>query len=306
MMKKTSVKQKLHGIIPPMITPLSSQNELDHEGTTRLINHLLSGGVHGIFLLGTTGEGPSLSERLKREFISFVSKEVSGKVPIVVGISNTSFVESINLAGFCADNNIDAVVITPPFYYPAGQQELIEYFTHLTRELPLPLLVYNMPAMTKIHMHIETVKKIADTDEVIGIKDSSGNMIYYHELLNEMKGKEDFITLIGPEELLAESVIFGGSGGIPGGANVFPKLYVDTYEAARNNDLKSVRALQHKIFILREIYSCGAYSSSLIKGIKCALKSLGICNDFMAEPFNSFGEIQRTQIINILKQLEMK
>lgn len=296
---------EFNGIIPPMATPLLSAKQLDFEGLKQLIDHLISGGVHGLFLLGTTGEGPSISERMKREFIEYSAKEVAGRVPIMVAISNTAFEESIDLANFCAENNVDALVITPPYYYPSGQPELVEYFTHLTRELPLPLFVYNMPMMTKTHLEVKTVRKISEINGIIGIKDSSCNMIYYHELLNEFRDDKDFIKLIGPEELLAESVIFGGNGGIPGGANVYPQLYVNLYNAAKEGNLSKMAELQKTLFILRKIYSCGAFSSSLIKGIKCSLKCLGICNDFMAEPFHCFREEQKTEIIKNLKELNL-
>lgn len=295
--------KKLKGIIPPMATPLASARELDFDGVERLINHMIDGGVNGLFLLGTTGEGPSISARMKRELIEFSAEKVAGRVPIISAISDTSFEESIALAEFCTDKNIDAVVITPPYYYPSGQAELIEYFTHLTSELPLPLFLYNMPAMTKTHLEVPTVRELSKLDGVVGIKDSSCNMIYYHELLDEFRDDPNFTTLIGPEELLAESVIFGGDGGIPGGANVHPRLYVSIYESAKNGDLAKIAELQKKIFTLRKIYSCGQYASSLIKGVKCALHCMGICDNFMAEPFHSFGNEQKTEIIKILKTL---
>jgi 4-hydroxy-tetrahydrodipicolinate synthase len=130
-------------------------------------------------------------------------------------------------------------------------------------------------------------------------------MIYYHELLDEFRDDANFTTLIGPEELLAESVIFGGDGGIPGGANVHPRLYVSIYDAAKKGDLAKIAELQRELFLLRRIYQCGAYSSSLIKGVKCALKCLGVCGDFMAEPFHCFGEEQELKIKAVLAKLEL-
>jgi 4-hydroxy-tetrahydrodipicolinate synthase len=296
---------KLRGIIPPVITPLQSTSELDVDGTKKLVNHILAGGVHGLFLLGTTGEGPSIDFVLKKEFITLVSEEVDDRVPIIVGISDTSFNESIKIAEHSCEKGAVAVVATPPYYFPAGQAELIEYMTHLVKKLPLPLFVYNMPAMTKINIEPETVRELSKIDGICGLKDSSGNMIYYHEILDMMRDRSDFTVLIGPEEMLAESVIFGGDGGISGGANIFPQLYVDMYEAAVRQDIPTILELQKKIFILRNIYSCGQFSSSMIKGVKCALHCMGICSDFMAEPFRSFSEKQEKEIRAILKILEL-
>ncbi len=286
-----------------MVTPLKSTSELDVEGTKRLVGHLLEGGVHGLFLLGTTGEGPSIDFALKKAFIDLVSEEVAGRVPIIVGISDTSFNESVKIAEYSCGKGAAAVVATPPYYFPAGQAELLEYMTHLVKKLPLPLFVYNMPAMTKINIEPETVRQLSRIDGICGLKDSSCNMIYYHEILDMMRDRPDFTVLIGPEELLAESVLFGGHGGISGGANVFPRLYVDMYEAAVRQNLPVILELQKKIFLLRKIYSCGQYSSSLIKGVKCALHCMGICSDFMAEPFHAFGEEQKQKIKKVLRTL---
>lgn len=301
-MKKTDLKN-IRGVIPPIVTPLKSTSELDVKGTKRLVKHLLEGGVHGLFLLGTTGEGPSIDFALKKEFIDMVSEEVSGRVPIIVGISDTSFNESVKIAEHSYEKGAAAVVATPPYYFPAGQAELVEYMTHLVKKLPLPLFVYNMPAMTKINIEPASVRQLSEIDGICGLKDSSCNMIYYHEILDMMRDRPDFTVLIGPEEMLAESVLFGGDGGISGGANIFPRLYVDMYEAAVRRDFPAILELQKKIFILRKIYSCGQYSSSLIKGIKCALHCMDICSDFMAEPFHAFGERQEKEIKEILRPL---
>src|ERR1700744_6220445 len=112
------MKLPLTGIIPPMITPLRGRDELDVAGLERLIEHILGGGVHGLFILGSTGEGPSLSERLKRELIERSAKIVDHRVPLLVGISDTSLADSIALAKHAAEAGADAVVCTSPFYFP--------------------------------------------------------------------------------------------------------------------------------------------------------------------------------------------
>lgn len=301
---KKNVKS-FRGIIPPMVTPLLSGKEIDRKGTAKLIDHMMAGGVHGIFILGTTGEGPSIDLDMKKELIELVCEKVSGAIPVLVGITDTSFNESISIAEYSHEKGADAVVVAPPYYFPSGQAELIEYISHLVKELPLPLFVYNMPVMTKTNIDPQTVLRLSEIDGICGLKDSSCNMIYYHQILEMMRDRPDFTVLIGPEEMLAESVIFGGHGGIPGGANIFPQLYVEIYEAALRRDITAVLELQRRIFVLRRIYSCGQYASSLIKGVKCALNCMDICSDFMAEPFHSFGTEQRNKIIEILKELRL-
>ncbi|MHC4370339.1 MAG: dihydrodipicolinate synthase family protein, partial [Planctomycetota bacterium] len=197
----------LCGIIPPLVTPLLDRDTLDTAGLERLIEHVLAGGVHGLFILGTTGEAPSLSYRLRYELIDRVCRQVSGRVPVLVGITDTSFVESVNIARKAEDAGARAVVLAPPYYFPAGQMELLEYLKHLTAELPLPVFLYNMPSHTKLVFEPETIRAAADFPGVAGIKDSSGNMMYFRRLQALLRDRPDFSVLMGPEELLAEAVL---------------------------------------------------------------------------------------------------
>ena len=294
----------LCGVVPPLVTPLADEYNLDLPGLKKLIEHVLAGGVHGLFLLGTTGEGPSLSNELKYDMVKKSCEIIAGRVPVLVGITDTSFAESIRLAEHAAVCGADAVVLAPPYYFPAGQPELLEYFEHLAPKLPLPLFLYNMPSMTKVTIEVETLRKAADIDNIVGFKDSGCNMIKYHEYINAMRDKPDFSMLIGPEELLGESVLFGGHGGVAGGANIKPRLFVDMYEAAVAGDLDEMKKLQKEIFIMRQLYSCGKYSSTFIKGVKCALNCMGICSDFMAEPFHAFRQTERDKVEALLTEIK--
>lgn len=287
----------LRGIVPPMVTPLLDRDTLDIPGLERLVEHLITGGVAGLFVLGTTGEAPSLSYRLRRELVERTIKLVNGRVPVLVGITDTAFVESLALAKFSASCGAQAVVTSAPFYFAAGQPELSEYIEHLVTELPLPLFLYNMPALTKVSFELDTVKRAMDHQRIIGMKDSSGDMIYFHRLLELSKQRSDWTVLIGPEELTPEAVLLGGHGGVNGGANLHPRLYVDLYQAAAAQDLPCVRKLHAEVMALSgSIYTVGRHRSALIKGLKCALSLMGICNDAVAEPFQSFREPERERI----------
>ncbi|MEZ6044788.1 MAG: dihydrodipicolinate synthase family protein [Planctomycetaceae bacterium] len=303
-MSESKLPKPLSGIIPPMITPLADRDTLDVEGLERLVEHILAGGVHGLFVLGTTGEAPSLSYRLRQEVLERTCKIVNGRVPVIVGITDTSYVESVNLAEFSADCGADAVVLAAPYYFPAGQPELLEYVTHIAAELPLPLYLYNMPSLTKVTFDPNMVKQALDIPNVIGLKDSSGNMIYLHEIIQICKDRPDFTLLVGPEQLLAESVLMGGHGGINGGANLAPKLYVDLYNAAKAEDMATVRKLHDQVMQLAmSIYTVGKHGSTYLKGLKCALSCAGICNDALAEPFTNFKSAERAQVQAALEKL---
>jgi 4-hydroxy-tetrahydrodipicolinate synthase len=294
----------LRGIIPPMVTPLSAPDALDTPGLERLIEHILTGGVHGLFILGTTGEAPSLSHRLRHEFVERVCTQVAGRVPVLVGITDTSFVESLNLAGKSAEAGADALVLAAPYYFQTGQAELLEYLKHLVPQLPLPVLLYNMPGRPQYVFEADTVKAASQLPGIVGLKDSSANMMYFRLLQSVMEDRPDFSLLMGPETLLAETVLLGGHGGVCGGANLLPKLYVDLYEAALAKDLPRVEALHKKVVqINATLYRVGRYASSLLKGLKCALSCLDICSDFVAEPFHRFREPERQIVRRYVEEL---
>ncbi len=303
-MKSSTLPTPLRGIIPPMITPMVDRDTLDAQGLERLIEHLLDGGVHGLFILGTTGEAPSLSYRLRHDLIDRTCRHVNGRVPVLVGITDTSFVESINLANYAAKAGATAVVLSAPYYFPAGQPELLEYIEDIVAELPLPVFLYNMPSHTKLTFEPETLRRAIAVPKIVGLKDSSAQMIYFHKIKQIASERPDFSLLVGPEELLGESVLAGAHGGVCGGANLFPRLYVQLYEAAAHAQLERMAVLHAKVMRLGEtIYSVGRHRSAFIKGLKCALSCLGVCDDFMAEPFQRFRVSQRELVQRYLAEM---
>jgi len=276
----------LRGIIPPLVTPLSRPDRLDADGLPRLIEHVLAGGVSGLFVLGTTGEGPSLSYRLRREMVQRTVQHVNGRVPVLVGITDTAFAESVRMAEHAAELGAAAVVLAPPPYFPAEQEDLARYCEHLAQEVSLPLYLYNMPTHTKLNFAPETVQRLMQVPRIAGIKDSSGQMIYFHKLCRLAAQRPDWSVLIGPEELLAEAVLLGGDGGVCGGANLFPRLYVELYEAARTGDRERAATLHDQVMrVATAVYSLASHGAAVTAGLKSALACLGICQAEMAQPF---------------------
>jgi len=295
---KTNFNTPLSGIIPPLVTPLKDNETLDIESLERLIEHLIAGGVHGLFVLGTTGEEQSLSYDMRKQMIRESCRINHGRLPLLACISDTSIVESIKLARVAADCGADGVVSAPPYYFATGQPELQQFYEELVPQLPLPVFLYNMPSHVKVSFAPETVARIAENPQVVGFKDSSANAVYFQSVMFRMKHRPDFAMLVGPEEMTGESVLLGAQGGINGGANMFPRLYVAMYDAARAHDLERVLQLQQYIMqISTTIYTVGRHGSSYLKGLKCALSLLGIINDdFVASPFYKFEAPEREKI----------
>jgi 4-hydroxy-tetrahydrodipicolinate synthase len=289
-----------------MLTPLADRDTLDVAGLERLIEHVLSGDPSGLFILGTTGEGPSLSYRMRHELIDRVAEQVAGRVPLLVGVTDTASVEAVEVADYAADAGAQAVVLSAPPYFPTGQGDLVRYVEHMAEELSLPIFLYNMPSHTKLAFAPQTVRRLMELPKVVGLKDSSADLIYFHRVRELTSDRPDFSLLVGPEELLAETVLLGGDGGVSGGANLDPKLYVDLYNAAAAGDLDRVAELHARVMsISGRIYAVDRDGSGVIKGLKCALSLLGVCSDVPAEPLQPLGEAERRLVGKYLEELDL-
>ena len=297
--------KKIQGIIPPMITPLLGEDTIDRKGAQQLVERMIAGGVHALFLLGTTGESQSLSLACRYEFVELVCGLVAGRVPVLVGITETSLTESVKLAEKAKECGAAGVVAAAPYYFAPSQQELIDYYTALADRSPLPLYLYNMPSHVKVFLEAKTVAALAEHPNIVGLKDSSANMNYFAQLTYLLREKPDFALYVGPEELTGEAVLMGADGGVNGGANMFPELYVAMYNVAKAHDIEKVKELQKQIMaISTTIYTVGKWGSSYLKGVKCACSLLGIINDdFLPLPYKKFEAEERAKIAAALKAI---
>lgn len=291
-----NIEFPLRGIIPPVVSPLLSDNELDEVGLERLLQHLLKGGVHALFLLGTTGEACSLPYKLREKLIRRACAIIDKKVPVMVGITDTSFHDSIEMAHVCKEAGADMVVVAPPYYYPLAEIEMLRYLDDLVPKLPMPFLLYNIPSHTKLHLSIDAVKHARELGAV-GYKDSSGDMLYLMQLIDQFKEHPDFSVITGTEMFIPENIRHGGHGAIAGGANLFPRLFVEFYNAAVEGDEEKIESLRKIVLMIyNTIYNIGTFGSRYTVGTKSALASLGICNDYVAHPLRKFNGKEKETI----------
>jgi 4-hydroxy-tetrahydrodipicolinate synthase len=294
-----------------MITPLNAEGALDSASVQKLIEHLIAGGVHGIFILGTTGEFSGLSYQVRRELITQTCELVAGRVPVLVGITDVSIEESIALADYAEEAGAGAVVAAPPFYITIDQSEMYSYFKQLADGISIPMFLYNMPSHTKLIIEVDTVVKLSSHERIIGLKDSSAHGVYFQSLCHAFRDQPDFVLMVGPEEMMAETVLMGSHGGVCGGANLFPEVYVGLYEAAVKRDFGKVKEYQAVVMeISTKIYQVGGYKSSYMKGLKTAMSFRGLCQAQFASPLYPFSEEEveelRKRLIEISNQLELK
>ncbi|MEI7423387.1 MAG: dihydrodipicolinate synthase family protein [Prolixibacteraceae bacterium] len=294
----------LRGIIPPMITPLKSNDVLDRTGVERLIEHIIGGGVHGLFLLGTNGEGPSLSYRLKKEFLKLSCEIVKGRVPVLVGITDSAFSGALEIADYAKSVGADSVVVAPPFYFPASESEMINYVEKLAAATPLPFVLYNMPMHTKVNLTIPIVKRARELG-CIGIKDSSGDMANMYMLIDAFKEYQDFSLIVGTELYTSDALLGGAHGSVAGGANVFPKLFVDLYDASLKKDLVTIAKIKDQIvWLCNTIYQVSPSAARITISFKTMLSLMGICSDEMALPLMKLENEDRQKISSYLDEMK--
>ena len=306
---------KLSGLIPPMVTPLDAKRRLDKKGTRNMVHHLLKGGVDGIFLLGTTGEGPHLSYAVREELVKTVCGLVKGRVPVLVGITETDLDDAVAFAAKCKAHCAAAVVAAPPYYFKLTQAECVAWFTKMADRLPLPLVIYDMPAHTDTIIEPATIAKLAAHPNIVAMKDSSSIIALFNKfrLVVGTDGasggpaplpKDGFSLFMGPDEAMGEAVLLGADGGVCTGANLWPAQFKAMYLAAKAGDAEKVRRLQRFTTMSSYLlYGLGQGQIGFLKGVKAALAEMGLIQNVLAAPFEPFGGKELVQVRAALRRL---
>ena len=294
-----------HGIITPLITPLTPDHTLDLPGLARLIDHVAAPPVDALFILGSTGEAPSLPRPIREQLIQHAAQFLDGRLPLLVGVTDTCQQNTIALGRFAADHGAAGLVLAPPFYFNLAEQETAHYLAETARQLPLPVLLYHIPACTHAHMSAQTFRKLFDHPNILGIKDSSADINFFKTLTQNLPPDNTLSILVGPEQLLDDALSAGAHGGVPGSANLYPALYRDMYQAARFGDDASKHAHQQKIMqIVNQLYAIAPEPFGYIKTLKAALAIKHICSPTLAPPLSPLTAAQQEQVRQFLDQFD--
>lgn len=236
--------KRLHGIIVPMITPLTASQKIDHDSTKRLIDYLIDGGVHGLFLLGSAGEGPLMPVDMQRELVEITLEHTSGRVPIMVGVSAASTERCLlNIQNF-KDLPVDAYVSTLPFYFNTVGEHQLKHFATIAEQAPAPLIIYNIPMRVKDKIELKVILELANNPKIIGLKDTSGDLPNFRRILEETEDYPDFRIFIGETRLMDVAIYLGADGVVSTDANVGPESCVAVYEAASKGDWNTAQQKQ--------------------------------------------------------------
>ena len=289
-----------------MVTPLDECRKLDKDGVKNMVGHLVDGGVDGIFLLGTTGEGPHLGYAIRRELVKETCRIVKGKVPVLVGITETDIEGAVSFAKECKTFGAKGAVAAPPYYFRLTQHECVAWYTELADRLPIPLVIYDMPAHTDTILEPTTVAKLAAHPNIAAMKDSSSVIALFNKYRVALEPFADrFSLFMGPDEAMGEAVLLGADGGVCTGANLWPRKFKEMYLAAKDGNVEKVRALQKftttSSYLL---YGLGQGQIGFLKGVKAALAEMGLIKNVLASPFEPFSGKELAKVHVALRQLK--
>jgi 4-hydroxy-tetrahydrodipicolinate synthase len=286
----------VRGVFVPIVTPLTDQEELDRPALRRMVEYLLGAGVHGVFVLGSTGEFAALDDVTREAAVRGVVQTVAGRVPVLAGISAPGTKLALGYLRMAEACGVDAVVLCPGYYYPQDGGEVELHVRAIAAAASVPVLLYNIPQRAGVPIPASTVARLAADGVVAGIKDSSGDVGYFGELLDLRCQYPQLAVLQGEESLLMASLAMGADGIVPGIGNLAPRLCVRLYEAVGRGAYDDANDAQTALRRLGAVFRLG----SPYGGLKEALAQMGLCGPRACMPGRIPTEGERDAIARLL------
>jgi 4-hydroxy-tetrahydrodipicolinate synthase len=251
--------KKLHGVFTPNMVPLDNAGRINEPELRRIVDWLIANGISGLYPNGSTGEFTRFSFEERREIVRIVTEQTAGRAFVLAGAAEANVERTLEAAEYYHSLGCDAVAIVPPFYYKLSQEGVYAYFSEIARHSPIDLTLYNIPQFSNA-IEINTIKCLATKyPRIMGIKDSSRDLPFFMNLINEIRpARPDFVFLIGCEELLLASVILGGDGGTVATSGVVPEVVMKLYNLAKAGRIDDAREIQYKLLELIKLIIFGA------------------------------------------------
>ena len=270
---------RLSGVIPPMLTPLDDNELLDRPAVRRLVEHILAGGANGLFLLGSTGEGPNLQLSVRQALVEATVEAAAGRVPVIAGVLRPSTAEVIDEIRAFSGRGLDGYVATTPYYYSEfNDDRLYDHFQRVVEASDLPVLLYSIPQATKVALSAELVLRLGELPRVAGMKDSSGNWDTVRTVLQNRPSPE-FTLLQGWTPTAVGSLLAGADGLVPGEANIFPQLLSDLVAAVKRGDLSTAFDCEARVGRYMPVRGWRS-----IHALKVLGKAMGLMDDHVTSP----------------------
>jgi 4-hydroxy-tetrahydrodipicolinate synthase len=289
---------QIEGIIPAMVTPFNTNEGINEPALRKLVNHLLEGGVHGLFPTGSQGEFYALNSDEKQNIWEIVVDETQGRVPVYAGTGAITTREVIILNHLAEEAGVSAVSVLTPFFITPTEDELFRHYVTIADGTHLPIILYNNPGRTAVNLSANLVSRLAEHPNIVGIKDSSGDLSLTLAYLQQTD--DTFSVLLGRDTLIYGGLLHGAKGSITATANVVPSLVVEIYEAFVAGDLPRALAAQKKLAPLRYAFKLGTFPSV----VKIALDQIGIDAGPARGPVGELTEENLRHLKDILTVLD--
>lgn len=287
----------IHGIIPPVVTAMQANEDLDLPRFKWFLDHLIDEGVHGLFVLGTNSEFYSLDEREKQEVIATAVEHVRGRLPVYAGTGAETTREAVRLTKMAEREGVDGVSVITPYFVSPNQQEIFDHYRRIAENTALPVILYNNPATCGgVKIDVDTVARLAEIPNILGIKDSSGDQQNTNEFVRVVP--ERFSVLQGRDTLICQSLFFGARGAVPASANVAPAICAEIYNAFARGDLEAAKAAQLR---LNPVRMSLAFTTAP-GGPKAALAMMGMSMGPCRSPIAPLAADKQQKMRTILEQ----
>lgn len=292
---------KPYGIIPPIITPFTEEEKINYKVLKEMVNFLIERGVHGLFPLGTTGEFYAFDHEEYRSILQAVKEEANGRVPIYGGANHITTKGVIELIKICEEVGVDAVSVLTPMFISQTQDELYHYFKDIANSTSLPIILYNNAPKTNVTITPATVAKLAEIENIVAIKDSTGDMTNTAEYIRLTKDIEHFHVLMGRDTLIYGALCYGASGAIASCANVAPRVAADIYDKYMEGDKEGALNAQFQLAPLRIACAMGTFPAVIKEGLVQQGIPVGKC----LSPIAELTKEEKDKLNQVLKDMKL-
>ena len=287
---------KPHGIVVPIVTPVDAEGRLMEKAYRDLVDYLAENGIHGVFPFGTTGEFYAYDQGFYDDLLALTKDAVAGRMQIYAGANNITTKGAIKIAKAVEKvGGIDALSVLTPMFVSQTQEEVYTYYKSIAAETSLPIIIYNNKPKTNVTVEPATIAKLAEIDNIVAAKDSTGDMTNAEEYIRLTRGM-DFSVMMGRDTLILAGLHYGASGAIASCANVAPRIAVDIYEKFQAKDYEGALEAQFRLSALRIATNMGSFPVTLKEALKLIGHDCGDC----VPPILPLHEDQREKLRQVL------
>ena len=289
------VEKKYKGVVVPMVTPVTKDGTLDTQAVERIIAFFVKAGVSPL-LMGTTGEGNSVSQADGLLFVETAVKAAQKRITIYAGLTGNCFSEQLKQAEAYTQAGADVIVATLPTYYALTPEQMEDYYRTLADCIKGPLMLYNILATTHMSIPVDVIRRLADHPNIVGLKDSERDLERMAQCIEIAKGREDFCYFCGWAAQSAHSLELGGDGIVPSTGNFVPEMFQQLYEAAMAGDMATANRLQDETNEIAKIYQKDRTLGQSLTALKVMMQTKGLCEPWMLMPLTRLSAEEEKEI----------